>query len=170
MSKQKTVCVIGSGISGLTAAYALTKQGYDVSLFEKSFQFGGHTYTYHVTESHNEIAIDMGFIVQNTRNYPRLTKLFSDFDIPQSQIAMSFSYQSSALNFCYHGHSLNQLFCQRKNIIKPSFYRFLFDLLKFNRHAKKALSNPINPNTTLEDWIQDQNLENIKNIIHLKII
>ena len=109
------IAVIGSGISGLGAAYFLSKK-HQVDLFEKEDHFGGHSYTVEVsTENLNElISVDLGFIVFNKINYPNLTKLFEELKVPYEKSNMSFSVSVNNSNIEYSGNGLKGLFSKKK--------------------------------------------------------
>ena len=129
------IAVIGSGISGMTAAYLLSKK-YQVSLFEKNDYIGGHTATVDVEVDGQSYAIDTGFIVFNDRTYPRFEKLLDALGIARQPTEMSFSVQNILTQFEYNGHSFNSLFAQRRNVFRPRFWRFLFEIMRFNRLCK----------------------------------
>ncbi len=133
----KRIAVIGSGISGLAAAYLLQRR-YQVTLFEANDYLGGHTATMDVERPYGNVAVDTGFIVFNERTYPLFLKLLDEIDLPKQATQMSFSVSNRRTGFEYNGHSLNSLFCQRQNIFKPSFYRFIGEILRFNTVATKA--------------------------------
>lgn len=142
---KKRVAIVGSGVSGLTCAHYLTKQ-YEVTLFEASDYIGGHVNTIDVTlqdgkkakNSKTETsAIDTGFIVFNERTYPNFFRLLHDLQVPFQATDMSFSVKNTARNFEYNGHTLNTLLSQRKNVLNPKFWRFINDILQFNKHIKQ---------------------------------
>lgn len=148
----KKIAVIGSGISGLVSAYILSKK-YDVSIFEANAYLGGHTNTVSVEREGQKYNIDTGFIVFNKKTYPNFCKLLQKLNVPIKKSEMSFSYRSKKDNFEYNGRNLNTLFSDRRNLLKPEFYRFLKDILLFNRDAKKFLTdrtNPLRTNTEKE--------------------
>lgn len=133
---RKKIAVIGSGISGLTSAYLLAPY-HEVTLFEKNSRLGGHTHTVDVEVASGKYAIDTGFIVFNDRNYPHFQKLIHKLNIPYQPSTMSFGVRVEEKDLEYNGTSLNALFCQRRNFVNPSFYRMIFDILRFNREATK---------------------------------
>ncbi len=132
------IAVIGGGISGLTAAYLLSRQ-HDVQLFEASAIAGGHTYTVDVESATGRLAVDMGFIVFNRRTYPHFLRLLSELGIASQASDMSFSVRNDATGFEYNGGNLNQLFAQRRNLVRPDFYRMLLGILRFHRVAPSLL-------------------------------
>jgi len=140
--KKKRIAIIGSGVSGLTCAHYLAKQ-YDVTVFEANDYIGGHVNTIDVAlqdgkkskASKTETsAIDTGFIVFNERTYPNFFRLLHDLQVPFQATDMSFSVKNTDRNFEYNGHTLNTLLSQRKNILSPKFWRFIKDILQFNKH------------------------------------
>jgi predicted NAD/FAD-binding protein len=128
----KRVAVIGSGISGLAAAYRLADHA-KVTLFEAGSYFGGHTNTVDVTLDGVTHGVDTGFLVFNERTYPHLIALFAELGVETAATDMSFSVQSAGLE--WNGATLNTVFAQRRNLFKPRFHRMLRDVLRFNRLA-----------------------------------
>lgn len=150
----KRIAVIGSGISGLTCAYLLDKQ-YDVTVFEKNDYVGGHTATVDITHQDKQYAIDTGFIVFNDRTYPHFNRLLEMLGIAGQPTEMSFSVHNRQTGFEYNGHGLNSLFAQRRNILRPQFWRLISQILKFNKLCKQAYSEQaIAPNYTLGEFLQ----------------
>lgn len=145
------MAVIGSGISGLTSAYLLSKR-FHVTLYEANHYLGGHTNTVSVKNDNQNYLIDTGFIVFNKHTYPLFTELLSKHNIPINMSEMSFSYRSDTKNFEYSSKNLNTLFAQRSNLINPKFYYFINDIIRFNKIAKKYL-NQQNNNMTLKKFI-----------------
>ena len=150
MNNLKTIAIIGSGISGLTAAHLLHKK-YDIHVFEKNNRIGGHTNTITVEEDHQSIAIDTGFIVYNDHTYPNFIRLLKAIGVKGQQSNMSFSYSSHTGSLEYSGDTVNTLFAQRKNVFKPSFYALLNQILTFNRCARRFLHNT--NNLTLNEFL-----------------
>ena len=126
----KRIAIIGSGISGLVSAYLLSEH-HDVTLFEANDYLGGHTHTLPVTIGNDTYLIDTGFIVFNKKTYPYFCKLLEKLNVPIQPSEMSFSYRSDEKNLEYNGHNLNALFSDRRNLIKPQFYFFLKEILRF---------------------------------------
>ena len=131
---KKRIAVVGSGISGLTAAYYL-RRNYDVVLFEAEDRIGGHSHTHELEIHDNRLNVDSGFIVFNDRTYPNFIKLLDSLDVQATPTEMSFSV--SGRDFEYNGHNLNTLFADRKNIVRPAFLMMIKDILRFNREARK---------------------------------
>ena len=136
MTPMRRVAVIGSGISGLSVAHGLAGRA-QVSLFEAGAYFGGHTHTVDVTLDGHTHGVDTGFLVLNERTYPRLLRLFSELGVEIAKSDMSFSVQvpagaaGSALE--WSGCDLNTVFAQRRNLVRPRFWKMLADVQRFNR-------------------------------------
>lgn len=152
MHPRPRLAVIGSGISGCSAAFFL-QQHFDLVLFESEPRIGGHTHTRWVDcqslrrvmgpageqttrPTGNCLPIDTGFIVFNDRTYPNLLRLFDLLGVRGQDTEMSFSVRCDASGIEYSGSTLDSYFAQRRNLLRPSFYRFLFD---FRRFAKQAV-------------------------------
>ena len=123
------IAVIGSGISGLSAAHYLSKK-YRVDLFEKNDHFGGHSYSVEVFEndSNEKISMDLGFIVFNKVNYPNLLNLFRELEIKYEKSNMSFSVSVKNSNIEYSGSGLKGLFANKYNILNPSFIKMIREI------------------------------------------
>ena len=113
------IAVIGSGISGLSAAYHLSKK-YHVDLFEKDDHFGGHSYTYDINET--KVAVDLGFIVFNELTYPNLIKFFKENEVEIEKSDMSFSFAVKDTKFEYSGRGLKGMFSNKSNLFNIKFY------------------------------------------------
>jgi len=127
------VAVVGSGISGLAAAYYL-QQKHDVTVLEADPRPGGHTHTHTIEFDNQQINVDTGFIVFNDRTYPNFIKLLEQLGVSATATEMSFSVSGHGLE--YNGHNLNTLFAQRRNLLRPSFLRMVKDILRFNSEAR----------------------------------
>lgn len=138
---RQRIAVIGSGISGMAAAHYLNRH-HEVHVFESAERLGGHTATMQVeTSDGREWAIDTGFIVFNDRTYPHFLRLLEQLGVPYQPTEMSFSVHSTAQDFEYNGHTLLSLFAQKRNVLRPRFYRLLRDILRFNTQAAADLDN-----------------------------
>ena len=140
MAKQKKIAIIGSGIAGLTTAFELHKE-YEVTLFEKENYFGGHTDTHKLLIGESEINVDSGFIIFCPEYYPNFYSMLLHLGVDIQKTDMSFSAFNKNTGLVYNATSLNKLFCQRRNLLRPSFYRMLFDIVRFYRAAKKILKS-----------------------------
>lgn len=129
------VGVVGSGISGLGAAWLLS-QKFDVHLFEAESRLGGHAHTVFVQENTNTIPMDTGFLVYNELTYPHLTQFFKALGVETMDSSMSLSIQVLHKKLEWAGANLNTIFGQRKNIFKLSFYKMLREILRFGKEAE----------------------------------
>lgn len=137
----KRIAIIGSGVSGLSAAFYIDKLTQaKVSVFEADSRAGGHVHTVGVETKQGALAIDTGFIVCNDRTYPNFLRLLDNLNTTYQDSEMSFSVRNDTHTggFEYNGHNLNTLFAQRKNIANPKFWRFCQDILRFNDDVKLA--------------------------------
>lgn len=151
----KNIAIIGSGISGLTSAYLLSRK-HHITLFEKNDYIGGHTATKEVEVNNRHYSIDTGFIVYNDRTYPNFIKLLNQLGIAQQKTEMSFSVMNPSQNLEYNGNTLNSLFAQRSNLLRPSFWRLILDILRFNKLCKALHENDeIDPALTLGDFLNE---------------
>lgn len=132
------IAVIGTGISGMVAAYLLC-QDHDVVVFEANDYIGGHTNTIDVELNGANHRVDTGFIVFNKENYPNFVKLMELLGVSYQPSNMSFSVQCERTGLEYCPTSLNSLFAQRRNLLRPSFYRMLLDAFRFRREAQEIL-------------------------------
>ncbi len=150
MNGQRRVAVVGSGISGLAVAHGLAGHA-EVTLFEAADYFGGHTHTVDVRLDGITHGVDTGFLVLNERTYPNLLRLFAELKVEIAKSDMSFSVQVPDLGLEWSGSDLNSVFAQRRNLLRPAFWRMLADVLRFNRLATalaasadlEALEQPI---------------------------
>jgi predicted NAD/FAD-binding protein len=131
----KKIAIIGSGISGLTCAHLLHEK-HRISVFEANDYIGGHTATKDVDVDGKTYAIDTGFIVFNDWTYPNFIKLMDKIGVKSQASEMSFSVKNIGQNIEYNGNTLNSLFAQRRNIIRPRFWRIVRDILRFNKICK----------------------------------
>ena len=130
------IAIIGSGISGLAAARELTRAGgRRVTLFEAGAHFGGHAHTVDVTLEGIRHGVDTGFLVYNERTYPRLTRLFAELGVQTAASDMSLSVQARERGLEWSGSNLASVFAQRRNLLRPGFWRMLADIARFNRLA-----------------------------------
>lgn len=147
------IAIIGSGIAGLGAAYALS-QKYDITLYERDSRFGGHANTEVINVEGEEIAVDTGFIVYNEVNYPNLTALFAHLGTPTKPSDMSFGFSMKGGQFEYACDNLNKIFAQRLNILKPSFWGAFRDVMRFIKIAPQQLANDEIGDISLGDWLK----------------
>ena len=145
------IAVIGSGISGLSASYFLSKK-HHVDLFEKEDRFGGHSYTIDVFENKKRIPVDIGFIVFNHLTYPNLINFFNEIDIEIEKSDMSFSVSVEGTNFEYCGKGLKGIFANKSNFLNIKFIRMFLEILKFYKLCDK-ISN-IDQVITLDEFLK----------------
>ncbi|MFI4920213.1 MAG: NAD(P)/FAD-dependent oxidoreductase [Gammaproteobacteria bacterium] len=143
------IAVIGSGISGLAAAWLLRKHA-DVRVYEKNAYAGGHTNTIQVPGGP---AVDTGFIVFNERNYPEFAAMLGHLKVASQASDMSFAASIGGGRLEYAGDNLNTLFAQRWNLFDRSHWRMLLDITRFNRDAKRALGSGLGADLTLGEFI-----------------
>ena len=139
MVNRTRIAVIGGGIAGLGAAWALSRR-YPVTLFEAANYLGGHANTRDITLDGSQVAVDTGFIVYNEHNYPQLTRLFRHLEVPTQASDMSFAVSLGDGRIEYEG-SRRGLLAQPGNLLRPSFLRMLRDLLRFYRSAPEILGS-----------------------------
>jgi predicted NAD/FAD-binding protein len=134
------LAIIGSGISGLVAAYRLHID-HEIVVYEANDYPGGHTNTVDVDLDGERHAIDTGFIVFNDWTYPNFIALLNELRIATRPTTMSFSVSDTRNGLEYNGHSLNTLFAQRRNLLRPSFHRMLAEIVRFNREARQLVAD-----------------------------
>jgi predicted NAD/FAD-binding protein len=134
------IAVVGTGIAGNVAAYRLARE-HEVTVFEADRRIGGHTHTVPVEHAGRRYAIDTGFIVFNDRTYPNFLALLEELGVGWQDSDMSFSVRHEGSGLEYKGATINSLFSQRGNLLRPSFYRMILDILRFNREAPALLDS-----------------------------
>jgi len=149
------IAVIGSGISGLSSAYYLSKK-YKVDLFEKDDHFGGHSYTYEIKERDKIVPVDLGFIVFNEVTYPNLIKFFKHLNIPYEKSDMSFSVSIKNSNIEYSGSGLGGLFANKSNLFNFKFLNMIREIISFYKIAPELLNEEIKEQT-LGDYLKKKN-------------
>lgn len=146
------IAVVGTGISGLGIAYALSKS-HEVTIYEKNHYIGGHSRTVSVKSDQGDIPVDTGFIVFNYRNYPQLTALFEHLDVAVEKSNMSFGASIENGWLEYGSNTPLSLFAQRKNMWRPRYLQMLRDILRFNKEALKYLEADLS--VTLGDCLKE---------------
>ena len=134
------IAIIGTGISGNVAAYHLNKD-HDITVFEANDYLGGHTHTHNIELEGKSYSVDTGFIVFNYKTYPNFTGLLKELGVKEQLSAMSFGVKCEKTGLEYMGSTINSLFAQRRNIFRPSFWRMILDILRFNRQATDLLED-----------------------------
>ncbi len=132
------IAIVGAGISGLTTA-RLLHRNHQVTIFEADERIGGHTNTVDVETYEGHFAIDTGFIVFNDRTYPNFIALMDELGVASQKTIMSFSVKCALTGLEYRGADPQGLFAQRRNLVNPSFYRLLYDLIRFNKCGNRLL-------------------------------
>jgi len=148
------LAIVGSGISGLTAAHYL-QNDVDLTIFESESWLGGHTHTVAVEEDDGPVWIDTGFIVFNHWTYPHFIDLLNTLKVPYQPSDMSFSLSCARTGLEYNGTSLNALFAQRKNLVSPTFWGLLKNIVSFNAKAR-ALAKQADTVITLQQWLEKE--------------
>ena len=149
----RTVAVIGAGISGLAAAYLLSRR-YRVHLFEEQRRLGGHTNTVIISTPNGSVSLDTGFLVHNDRTYPNLVRLFTELGVATHDSDMSFAVSCRRSGLEYSSRGANGFFAQRRNLVNPSHLSLLWEILRFNREAPALLSAKNAERQTLGDFLE----------------
>ncbi len=149
--RRRRIAVIGAGISGLGAAWLLSRV-HDVVLYEASDRPGGHARTVVVGAGQRQVPVDTGFIVFNRVNYPHLCRLFDYLDVPVRKSDMSFAVSVDGGTIEYGCRNVAAALAQPANAVKPEFWRMFLDIAKFNRTALADTSS--NPSWTVGDLIR----------------
>ena len=134
------IAIIGTGISGNVAAYHLNNN-HDITVYEANDYLGGHTHTHSIELEGKPYSVDTGFIVFNYKTYPNFTGLLKELGVKEQLSAMSFGVKCEKTGLEYMGSTINSLFAQRRNIFRPSFWRMILDILRFNRQATDLLED-----------------------------
>ncbi len=150
------IAVIGSGISGLSAAYYLSKK-FKVDLYEKEDHFGGHSYTYDIKDNQKILPVDLGFIVFNELTYPNLINFFQELKVPYEKSNMSFAVSVKDTNVEYAGKNLSSIFSNKKNIFNIHFLKMIREIVSFYKTAPQLLNNDIQ-NTSLGDYLDQSKI------------
>ena len=149
------IAVIGTGIAGNVAAWHLCRQ-HAITVFEAGDHVGGHTHTHDIIHDGKHYAIDTGFIVFNDWTYPNFIALLDELGVQSQATAMSFSSRCESSGIEYNGSSLNRLFAQRRNLLRPRFHAMIGDILRFNRESRELLARR-DEALSLGRYLQDNN-------------
>jgi predicted NAD/FAD-binding protein len=150
------IAVIGSGISGLSAAYFLSKR-HKVDLYEQNDHFGGHSYTYDIKEENKIVSVDLGFIVFNELTYPNLINFFNELNVPFEKSNMSFSVSIKNTNVEYGGSGFSSIFANKLNLFNFNFLKMIREIISFYNYAPSLL-NKNDKEETLGDYLVRSNL------------
>jgi len=154
---RERLAVIGGGIAGLGAAWLLRNR-YDVTVFERERQIGGHSNTVEVEENGRRVPIDTGFMVFNKVTYPYLVRLFDELRVPIKPTEMSFSVRNDELDIEYNGMGLNRVFAQRANLVRPRFLKLLAQIMRFFRVANASLDDESLEKMSLDEFVRRHRL------------
>jgi predicted NAD/FAD-binding protein len=147
------IAVVGSGIAGNVIAHRLHAE-HDITVFEAADHVGGHTHTHSIELGGERQEIDTGFIVYNDWTYPNFIALLNELGVESQPSAMSFSVRNEKTGVEYNGTTINTLFAQRRNLLRPAFHRMVRDILRFNREAPLLLDAPAdNADLALGDYL-----------------
>lgn len=155
-SQLRHVAVVGSGISGLGAAWALSKAGHQVTLLESGPYFGGHTNTVDVEIEGQRFGVDTGFLVFNPNTYPNLLGLFDELGVRWTETDMSFAVSLDEARLEWAGTNLNTVFGQRANVLRPRFWQMVREILRFNARAKEHLQQSLSRSWTLGELLRQE--------------
>jgi predicted NAD/FAD-binding protein len=152
--ERRRVAVIGAGVAGIVAAHLLQRQ-HEVVLFDRNSYVGGHTNTHSISEGPDAgTPVDTGFIVYNERTYPLFCRFLRDLNVETRASEMSFSFHCERTGLQYAGTNLNTVFAQRRNLLRPFFWRLCTDILRFNRVATRDADSPLLAEMTLGDYLR----------------
>ena len=149
------IAVIGSGISGISAAWALHRH-HEITLYEKENRLGGHTHTHDLAVSGKEYRIDSGFIVHNPGNYPLFSAFLSELGVENKDTEMSFSAHNRSLGMYYNARDFGTLFCQKRNLLSLEFWRMLKEIKRFYAECPKLLASR-DDGPTLGEYLAENN-------------
>lgn len=149
------IAVVGTGIAGNVAAYRLHRAGHSITVYEADARIGGHTHTHRIEIDGEVQHVDTGFIVFNDRTYPNFIALLDELGVDSQPSSMSFSVRDDARGLEYNGTSLDGLFAQRRNLLRPGFIAMLAEILRFHREAP-ALLRADAAETTLGEYLESR--------------
>jgi predicted NAD/FAD-binding protein len=147
------IAIVGAGIAGNVVARGLYRQ-HEISVFEAGDHVGGHSHTHQVEVGGQSFSVDTGFIVYNDLTYPRFSALLAELGVPSRATAMSFSVRNEVSGLEYASASINTLFAQRANLLRPRFHRMWAEILRFNRHATALHDAHPHHELTLGDYVR----------------
>ncbi|KAL0258765.1 hypothetical protein SLS55_006268 [Diplodia seriata] len=139
--EKKRIAVVGSGVTGIGALYALRNTPHEVHLFEAADRLGGHTNTVQFSHEDRKTPVDTGFIVLNTATYPNFIAFLKELNVETVETAMTFGVTRDEGAFEWSGTSLSSIFAQRQNLFRLSHWRMIFDIIRFNQFALDLLQD-----------------------------
>jgi predicted NAD/FAD-binding protein len=147
------VAIIGSGIAGNVVAAGLHPR-HEVTVFEAGDHVGGHSHTHDIEFAGRRLAVDTGFIVYNEQTYPRFSALLARLGVATQASSMSFSVRNEVTGLEYNGTTINTLFAQRRNLLRPGFHRMWRDILRFNKHAPGHVDQHEHQDQSLGEYVR----------------
>ncbi len=154
-TRPKKIAVVGSGISGLSCAWLLNKT-HQVTLYEKDDRLGGHSHTVSFDLDNQQVDVDTGFIVYNPVNYPNLVQFFATLGIETCDTEMTFGVSINDGELEYSGSGLPGLLAQKRNLLRPSFWRMIKELMRFYRESESMMNQKDLDKITLGDLLKQQ--------------
>jgi uncharacterized protein len=155
LKHSKNIAVIGSGIAGLSAAWHLKAHAH-TTLYEIEPRAGGHAHTVDITVGGKTFGVDTGFLVFNHRTYPGITPFFDALGVVTAPSDMGFSVQAHDAGIEWAGNDLNSVFTQRRNVLNPTFWTMLRDMVRFNKAATAYALSPPSHSETLGEYLRNQ--------------
>lgn len=153
MTDRSSIAVIGGGVAGIVSAWLLQNE-YDVTLFEQNDYVGGHTHTIVLPDGPDKgLPVDTGFIVMNDKTYPLFTRFLDALGVKRTETTMSFSYYCKRTDLQYGSSTLNNVFAQRKNILRPSYWMFLREIMTFFKTVKHQFKSGQLTGLSLADFL-----------------
>jgi predicted NAD/FAD-binding protein len=162
--KRKRIAIVGAGVSGLGAAWAL-RNAADVTLYESAPRIGGHSHTVDIDYDGAQLAVDIGFICFNRPNYPNLTNLFQHLGVKTHWTDMSFSV-SDPDHYEWSSDPWG-LFAWKRNLVNPGFLGLIGEIVHFNNLARRQLTQGVIPEMSLGDWLDAQGFSNTFRVAYL---
>ncbi len=147
------IAIVGTGVSGLVCAHLLSRH-HQVTVFEADHRPGGHAHTVRVDLPDETHEVDTGFLVYNDRNYPGLVRLFDQLGVATKASDMSFGVTDDISGIEWRGTSLDTVFAQRRNALRPAFLRMVADVVRFNRTARALLEGPADSTLSLREMLE----------------
>ncbi len=160
------IAIVGSGIAGLAAAYGLHRH-HDITVFEADTRIGGHSHTVDVPDGYgHNVAVDTGFIVYNTHNYPNLVKLFDETHVASEESDMSFAVSIGGGKTEYLGEPAG-MFAQKRNVLRPSHWVMIRDIMRFYKNAPALKQNAESKRKTIRQVLDEGHYSNAFRYRHI---